>query len=108
MDYVPNFELYKEAGELLQAPLGEDNKKLLSRLDTFIFEVNCEIKKCYIVLANEKERHRLPKDKGYTDLDRTTMMASMVSNIEAEYNFLLNIREEAYKKIELAVTLASI
>lgn len=108
MKYELPLELLQKINPLLQEPLDYKNidklKKQLSDLQSIRYELSNERCNLYKKLLDERERMRVPKDKEYTELDRSTIMKATTSMLERDYEFLLSIEVIIKDQIELGIT----
>lgn len=88
-------KLHCEDGDLL--------KKQLADLQSFQYDL--AILRCdtYADLLKSRERHRMPRGKEYTELDRKTIMESSISRVEADYELLLQLEQIVSEKISLGM-----
>jgi hypothetical protein len=105
MIYNSPVELYSKISPLLQEPLSTTDmvklKEQLSALDAIRYELSYTRCEWLGKLLNERERMRVPRDKEYTEFDRATMLGSMTSMIESDYEFLQSLEVIIKDKIDI-------
>lgn len=105
--YTPPLELFKTIGDAVKEQLDYNNfdnlKKQLSYIQSVRYELSWNRCMWHEKLMKEKNRLLIPKDKEFTELDRKTMLDSSISNIEADYEFMLELEKIIDSYLELGI-----
>ena len=86
--------LKDSVGDLLKEPFPNTSAEVKTSLERCmnltepLLVARCEAQ---AKLATEKDRLRYPKDKDYTDFDRTIMLNSAIADFEQDYQILFGL-----------------
>jgi hypothetical protein len=108
MDYDAPTELLKRVGEYLSVALPKEADPLIEHLrglDACRYELSLNIADWHMKLADYKARALRPKDKDYTELDRTILLNADVSLIQKDYELLQKLEELIQARMELGMVL---
>lgn len=109
--YQPPTETIKRVGAYLSVALPSNKQKLVDALiglEACQFELSQKTVEWHKLLADKKAIALRPKDKDYTELDRTTLLDADVSIIRSDYEFLVKLEELVKGRIELGKVLLTL
>lgn len=95
-EYESPYDLFNRVGEYVRTPIPVKLGNLMkerSKVDALRYELAETIKKTSYVLNTRRMSAKQPKDKNITDLDRDVEIRGATAQIQADYDFLLELKE---------------
>lgn len=111
MEYQPPTEIIRRVGAYMSVAMPTGQKKLIDELvslEACRYELAKYVTEWHMLLTNKRRQVLHPKDKDFTELDRTVMMDANVSVIRQDYEFLVKLEELVRDRIELGKLLLTL
>jgi hypothetical protein len=111
MEYESPTGIIKRVGGFLSVPLPLDNVPLinhLTALEACRYELADKSTEWHRKVAEYRNRMLHPKDKEFTELDRTTMLDAHVAVVRQDYEFLCKLEDLVKERIQLGKTLLTL
>lgn len=104
--YDQPIELYKRLGDLLIVELEKDTALVqIAALEALRYELAQVMASTLEELYKKRAQYLYPRDKGLTELDRTTSLNGSLAQIESDYLFQQKLWEIVADRISLGVAI---
>lgn len=106
--YQSPTEVIKRVGLYLSVAMPSNKDKMVDHLlglEACRYDLSQKVTEWHQLVADTKQRALRPKEKEYTELDRTVMMDADISLVRKDYEFLVKLEELVRDRIELGKTL---